>query len=321
MIRVRCPICDCLMQGQGPAEWPQFPFCSDRCRLIDLGRWLGESYRIPDPDSSVPSGDDRRRPGLAPPNRPSIGPFPIERGVAARPTTPLFFAPRCSAVRFSVFGKTPCRTPKTESPNTVKCPSSSTVTTCCTLWACSAGRWGRTSWPRPAAGLIGLMGAAHAADSATVVFDARRAPTDMATEENIGPVHVEYATGEEADDRIEWLIAHDAAPKRLVVVSDDNRLRQAAKRRGCPAWKCDEYLNWLAKERRKQNRPAAGEKPAGVGPLETDRWLAAFGDLDRDPAWDEPVRQVRRGGRDITWRFSFDPANQRSATGRQARGR
>jgi endogenous inhibitor of DNA gyrase (YacG/DUF329 family) len=35
------------MQGQGPAEWPQFPFCSDRCRLVDLGRWLGGAYRIP----------------------------------------------------------------------------------------------------------------------------------------------------------------------------------------------------------------------------------------------------------------------------------
>jgi endogenous inhibitor of DNA gyrase (YacG/DUF329 family) len=34
------------MQGQSRAEWPQFPFCSPRCRLIDLGRWLGEDYRI-----------------------------------------------------------------------------------------------------------------------------------------------------------------------------------------------------------------------------------------------------------------------------------
>jgi endogenous inhibitor of DNA gyrase (YacG/DUF329 family) len=34
------------MHGQGPAEWPQFPFCSARCRLIDLGRWLGEDYRF-----------------------------------------------------------------------------------------------------------------------------------------------------------------------------------------------------------------------------------------------------------------------------------
>jgi len=24
-----------------------FPFCSERCHLIDLGRWLGEEYRIP----------------------------------------------------------------------------------------------------------------------------------------------------------------------------------------------------------------------------------------------------------------------------------
>lgn len=26
---------------------PDFPFCSPRCKLIDLGRWLGEEYRIP----------------------------------------------------------------------------------------------------------------------------------------------------------------------------------------------------------------------------------------------------------------------------------
>jgi endogenous inhibitor of DNA gyrase (YacG/DUF329 family) len=26
-----------------------YPFCSDRCRLVDLGRWLGEQYRIPGP--------------------------------------------------------------------------------------------------------------------------------------------------------------------------------------------------------------------------------------------------------------------------------
>lgn len=35
------------MQGQRTAEWPEYPFCSKRCRLIDLKRWLGEEYRIP----------------------------------------------------------------------------------------------------------------------------------------------------------------------------------------------------------------------------------------------------------------------------------
>ena len=47
MIRVRCPICERWMEGQATTEWPEFPFCSRRCKTIDLGRWLGESYRIP----------------------------------------------------------------------------------------------------------------------------------------------------------------------------------------------------------------------------------------------------------------------------------
>lgn len=38
---------------------PARPFCSDRCKLIDLGEWADEKYKIPlDPDSSesdVPS--------------------------------------------------------------------------------------------------------------------------------------------------------------------------------------------------------------------------------------------------------------------------
>lgn len=59
MIRVRCPICDCVMQGQGPGEWPQFPFCSNRCRMIDLGRWLGEEYRIrPETEGEAPANID-----------------------------------------------------------------------------------------------------------------------------------------------------------------------------------------------------------------------------------------------------------------------
>ncbi len=29
------------------SENRSFPFCSDRCRLVDLAKWLGEEYRIP----------------------------------------------------------------------------------------------------------------------------------------------------------------------------------------------------------------------------------------------------------------------------------
>jgi endogenous inhibitor of DNA gyrase (YacG/DUF329 family) len=42
-----CPICQKRLEVQDPKEAPYFPFCSDRCRLIDLGRWLGEDYQLP----------------------------------------------------------------------------------------------------------------------------------------------------------------------------------------------------------------------------------------------------------------------------------
>ena len=39
------------MPGQA-AEWPDYPFCSAKCRKIDLGRWLGEKYAVPAEDQS-----------------------------------------------------------------------------------------------------------------------------------------------------------------------------------------------------------------------------------------------------------------------------
>ena len=49
---VRCPICEKLFDSD---ESPATPFCSKRCRLIDLSRWLDERYGLPyeseeDPD-------------------------------------------------------------------------------------------------------------------------------------------------------------------------------------------------------------------------------------------------------------------------------
>jgi endogenous inhibitor of DNA gyrase (YacG/DUF329 family) len=53
-----CPIC------RTPAgrrqENRNFPFCSDRCRMIDLGRWLGEEYAISEPLRQPPGpGEDK----------------------------------------------------------------------------------------------------------------------------------------------------------------------------------------------------------------------------------------------------------------------
>ena len=41
----RCAICAKTVAP--PEENKAFPLCSPRCRAIDLGRWLTESYRIP----------------------------------------------------------------------------------------------------------------------------------------------------------------------------------------------------------------------------------------------------------------------------------
>jgi endogenous inhibitor of DNA gyrase (YacG/DUF329 family) len=42
-----CPMCNRPARPR-PGN-PSFPFCSDRCRLEDLGKWLGGDYRIPGP--------------------------------------------------------------------------------------------------------------------------------------------------------------------------------------------------------------------------------------------------------------------------------
>jgi len=44
--RVRCPTCKREIAWSD--EFPHRPFCSDRCRLIDLGAWLSEQHGIAD---------------------------------------------------------------------------------------------------------------------------------------------------------------------------------------------------------------------------------------------------------------------------------
>ena len=44
---MQCPICKKPVEDPKPGEKSFFPFCSERCKLIDLGRWLGGKYQIP----------------------------------------------------------------------------------------------------------------------------------------------------------------------------------------------------------------------------------------------------------------------------------
>jgi len=56
--RVPCPTC------KRPAlfspENPWRPFCSERCRSVDLGAWASEGYRVPAPEPPADGADDAR---------------------------------------------------------------------------------------------------------------------------------------------------------------------------------------------------------------------------------------------------------------------
>ncbi|HTQ00477.1 MAG TPA: DNA gyrase inhibitor YacG [Casimicrobiaceae bacterium] len=46
---VSCPQCGTPVEWSPASRWR--PFCSERCRLIDLGEWAAERYRIPAVDA------------------------------------------------------------------------------------------------------------------------------------------------------------------------------------------------------------------------------------------------------------------------------
>lgn len=58
MIR-NCPICKAPVDSEGSGE---FPFCSERCRLLDLGAWASEKYVVSEPifDEEELTGNGRR---------------------------------------------------------------------------------------------------------------------------------------------------------------------------------------------------------------------------------------------------------------------
>jgi len=51
---VACPQCGARVEWTPESRYR--PFCSERCKLIDLGAWASESYRIPVKDDSESSG-------------------------------------------------------------------------------------------------------------------------------------------------------------------------------------------------------------------------------------------------------------------------
>jgi endogenous inhibitor of DNA gyrase (YacG/DUF329 family) len=57
---VICPTCRAPVAKDPARPNKLFPFCSERCHLVDLGRWVGEEYRIAGPSvhAMAPGTDD-----------------------------------------------------------------------------------------------------------------------------------------------------------------------------------------------------------------------------------------------------------------------
>ncbi|HHT9110788.1 MAG TPA: DNA gyrase inhibitor YacG [Candidatus Brocadiaceae bacterium] len=51
MSKINCPNCHKVLSYQTIKDLPYFPFCGERCKLVDLGAWLDEKYRIEEPMS------------------------------------------------------------------------------------------------------------------------------------------------------------------------------------------------------------------------------------------------------------------------------
>lgn len=56
--QIKCPVCKKVTIWNNN---PFRPFCSERCRLIDLGKWASEDYRIPGEKKDIPDGSDEEK--------------------------------------------------------------------------------------------------------------------------------------------------------------------------------------------------------------------------------------------------------------------
>jgi predicted RNA-binding protein with PIN domain len=125
----------------------------------------------------------------------------------------------------------------------------------------------------------------HAAE-VTVVFDARSAPPGARWEAEFNGVLIKFARDQTADDLIEDLIRAEPSPRLLTVVSNDHRIQQAARRRGCQVLACLDYYEQYLQPHRSSAPPPPPEqpsKPETSTPEEVQRWLDAFADVDDDP--------------------------------------
>jgi predicted RNA-binding protein with PIN domain len=113
-----------------------------------------------------------------------------------------------------------------------------------------------------------LADGAKARAELRIVFDALQAPSPSLESLHRG-VRVRFAFGQTADDLIEELVAIEPKPASLTVVSNDSRVREAARRAACVLATCEEFIDWLITPER-QGAGASGEQESKPEPTSDD---------------------------------------------------
>ena len=140
---------------------------------------------------------------------------------------------------------------------------------------------GRAAWDRARRVLLDWLADRHgtSAGDVTIIFDAQNSLGGVVEERHRG-LRVLRDRGRTADDMIEDLLREEKSPETLTVVSNDGRVREAAKRRGAAVLKCGEYLDELLgpKKSAGPNWPpeADSEKDVRPTPEEQAEWRRAF---------------------------------------------
>ena len=118
----------------------------------------------------------------------------------------------------------------------------------------------------------------------TVVFDGPH-PEGGLPGELAERLEAIFTPGHPADETICARIDTDSAPRRLIVVSSDREIRQAATRRRCQSVTSEDFAREVCRLLRKASqraprRPEPPEKRSGLDEGQTDDWLRLFGLLD-----------------------------------------
>jgi predicted RNA-binding protein with PIN domain len=115
-----------------------------------------------------------------------------------------------------------------------------------------------------------------------VVFDGI-GPPDKEIFDDMGKLEVLFSgRSEDADQVIGDKITANTAPRRLMVVSSDRKLRAAARRRKATSIKAEAFWENILSEAGRTRRPREPRaKREGISESETEQWLKRFG-LDED---------------------------------------